>query len=236
MKTLKALLEDVRAFNLDTDEELDLDALADLDLDSLLGGEYQDDDGSDVVGGLDFSYLANLALDGEPFEFGDKALGDDALGDDALGDDALGDDALGDDGGYELGGESADDFTFDVGDEVLNADEEEQDFDDMSQNQADDIATNDPDAADSNPDFQGEIRTVRGANLVFKRKMSDGNFEELWIYNVGNDIKRETQIRRAILAGTDIDPGAQESKDGQQRADTSTTGNVQFLHIVGLPQ
>lgn len=106
----------------------------------------------------------------------------------------------------------------------------------MSQNRADDIATNDPDAADSNQDFQGEIRTVRGANLVFKRKMDDGNFEELWIYNVGNDIKRETQIRRAILAGTDIDPGSQESKDGQQRADTSTAGNVQFLHIVGLPQ
>lgn len=231
MKTLKALLEDVRAFNLDTDEELDLDALADLDLDSLLGGEYQDDDGSDVVGGLDFSDLANLVLDDEPFEFGDKSL--------ELSD--LGDDAIGDGGGYELGGgeeggESADDFAFDVGDEVLNSDEEEQDFDDMSQNQADDIATNDPDAADSNQDFQGEIRTVRGANLVFKRKMDDGNFEELWIYNVGNDIKRETQIRRAILAGTDIDPGSQESKDGQQRADTSTAGNVQFLHIVGLPQ
>lgn len=231
MKTLKALLEDVRAFNLDTDEELDLDALADLDLDSLLGGEYQDDDSSDVVGGLDFSDLANLALDDEPFEFGDESLELDALGDESIGDG----------GGYELGGgeeggESADDFAFDVGDEVLNSDEEEQDFDDMSQNQADDIADNDPDAADQNADFQGEIRTVRGANLVFKRKMDDGNFEELWIYNVGNDIKRETQIRRAILAGTDIDPGAQESKDGQQRADTSTTGNVQFLHIVGLPQ
>jgi hypothetical protein len=94
MKTLKALLEDVRAFNLDTDEELDLDALADLDLDSLLGGEYQDDDGSDVVGGLDFSDLANLVLDDEPFEFGDKSL--------ELSD--LGDDAIGDGGGYELGG------------------------------------------------------------------------------------------------------------------------------------
>ncbi len=76
----------------------------------------------------------------------------------------------------------------------------------------------------------------KAASLIFKRKMEDGNFEELWIYNVGNDIKRETQIRRAILAGTDVDPGSQESKDGSQRADTSTLGNVQFLHIVGLPQ
>lgn len=231
MKTLKALREEVRAFNLDTDEELDLDALADLDFDSLLGGEYQDDNGGDVVDGLDFSDLVNLSLDDEPFEFDDKSFEIDSLGDEAIDDE----------GGYDLDGgeegeEAPDDFAFDVGDEVLNSDEEEQDFDDMSQNQADDIADNDPDAANSNADFQGEIRTVRGANLVFKRKMEDGNFEELWIYNVGNDIKRETQIRRAILAGTDIDPGSQESKDGQQRANTSTTGNVQFLHIVGLPQ
>ncbi len=227
MKTLKALLEDVRAFNLDTDEELDLDALADLDLDSLLGGEYQDDDGSDVVGGLDFSDLSNTPLDDEPLEFGDESLDLTGLGDEAL-------DAAGDLGAE--GGETPEDFAFDIGDEVLNDDEAEEDFDDMSQNQADDIADNDPDAPDQNADFQGEIRTIRGANLVFKRKMDDGNFEELWIYNVGNDIKRETQIRRAILAGTDIDPGSQESKDGQQRADTSTAGNVQFLHIVGLPQ
>jgi hypothetical protein len=222
MKTLKALLEDVRAFNLDTDEELDLDALADLDLDSLLGGEYSDD-GSDVSG-LDFSSLADMSLDDEPLEFGDEAMDLESLGDDAINDAGLD------------GEENPEDMAFDVGDEVLNSDEEEKDFDNMSQNQADDIADGDPDAEDQNADFQGEIRTVRGANLVFKRKMDDGNFEELWIYNVGNDIKRETQIRRAILAGTDIDPGAQESKDGQQRADTSTTGNVQFLHIVGLPQ
>lgn len=230
MKTLKALLEDVRAFNLDTDEELDLDSLADLDLDALLGGEYSDD-GSDVMGGLDFSSLADISLDDEPLEFGDEDM-------DLTG---LGDEAIEDGGGFDLGGgpeggENPEDFAFDVGDEVLNSDEEEQDFDDMSQNQADDIANGDPDAEDENADFQGEIRTVRGANLVFKRKMDDGNFEELWIYNIGNDIKRETQIRRAILAGTDIDPGAQESKDGQQRADTSSAGNVQFLHIVGLPQ
>lgn len=231
MKILKALLEDVRAFNLDTDEELDLDALADLDLDALLGGEYLDD-GSDVVGGLEFSDLANLSLDDEPLEFGDESFDLTDLGDDAIDD---GEDGF-DLGGETEGDETPEDFSFDVGNEVLNSDEAEDDFEDISQNQADDISDNDSDVADQNTDFQGEIRTVRGANLVFKRKMDDGNFEELWIYNVGNDIKRETQIRRAILAGTDIDPGAQESKDGQQRANTSTTGNVQFLHIIGLPQ
>ena len=29
--------------------------------------------------------------------------------------------------------------------------------------------------------FQGNIRTVAGADLVYKRKTEDGNFEELWI-------------------------------------------------------
>jgi hypothetical protein len=86
-----------------------------------------------------------------------------------------------------------------------------------------------------NSDFQGTIRTVAGANLVYKRKGTDGNYEELWIYNVGNDIKKETQIRRAILAGTDIMPSQRESEDGTQSSDTFTIGNVQYLNIFGLP-
>lgn len=85
------------------------------------------------------------------------------------------------------------------------------------------------------PDFEGDIRTVTGANLVYKRKQEDGNFEELWIYNVGNDIKKETTIRRAILAGTDIVPSQRESEDGTQHAETTTLGNVQYLKISGLP-
>ena len=66
--------------------------------------------------------------------------------------------------------------------------------------------------------------------------MENGNFEELWVYNVGNDMKRETQIRRAILAGTDINPSTQESEDGNQYSETSSMGNIQFLHIIGMPQ
>lgn len=227
MKTLKSLLENVRAFNLDTDEELDLDSLADIDLDSLLGGDYIDSDsGSDEMS-IDFSNLDDLGgidLNDDTFSFGDEELNVDELGSESIADA---------DSGAGGGGE---DFDFDVGSIDLNDEEADLDFDDMSQNQADDIADEDPNAAEGDGDFQGEIRTVRGANLVFKRKMEDGNFEELWIYNIGNDIKRETQVRRAILAGTDVDPGSQESKDGSQRAETSTTGNVQFLHIVGLPQ
>ena len=83
--------------------------------------------------------------------------------------------------------------------------------------------------------YQGNIRTVAGADLVYKRKTEDGNFEELWIYTVGNDIRKETQIRKAILAGTDIVPSQRESEDGEQRSETTTLGNVQYLKINGIP-
>lgn len=91
------------------------------------------------------------------------------------------------------------------------------------------------DDEDGNPDYQGNIRTVTGANLVYKRKQEDGNYEELWIYNVGDDVKKEMQIRRAILAGTDIAPNQRESDDGTQREETTTLGNVQYLKVTGLP-
>lgn len=91
----------------------------------------------------------------------------------------------------------------------------------------------DPSEKDAN--FQGNIRTVAGANLVYKRRHEDGNFEELWIYNVGDDIAKESKLRRAILAGTDIPSNSTESDDGNQQSSTDTVGNVQFLHITGLP-
>ena len=85
-------------------------------------------------------------------------------------------------------------------------------------------------------DFQGLIRTIRGACLVFKRKSQNGTFDELWVYNVGDNLKQETVIRKAILAGTDVDPNTQMSDDGTQKAKTYTVGNVQFLNISGLVQ
>lgn len=88
---------------------------------------------------------------------------------------------------------------------------------------------------EEDPDFQGVIRTVTGACLVYKRKTEENNYEELWVYNVGGrDIKPEMKIRNSILAGTDVDPKTQKSEDGQQTADTISVGNVQFLHIKGL--
>jgi hypothetical protein len=94
----------------------------------------------------------------------------------------------------------------------------------------------DQDQEAGNPDLQGQIRSVTGAVLVYKRQNQDGTYNELWIYTVGKDVKSEFAIRRAILSGTDIDPNKQESDDGSQRANTSTVGNVQFIQITGLPQ
>jgi len=89
---------------------------------------------------------------------------------------------------------------------------------------------------EEDPNFQGTIRTVKGACLVYKRKESANTFEELWVYSVDNrNIKVENDIRNTILAGTDIDPHTQRSPEGDQKASTESVGNVQFLHITGLP-
>ena len=86
----------------------------------------------------------------------------------------------------------------------------------------------------SNPDKEGLIRTVRGAYMVYKRATAEGNFEELWLYNMGN-VKTQTHIRNAILAGTDIDPITLRSPTNDQTADVWSKGNVQYLHVNGLP-
>lgn len=89
---------------------------------------------------------------------------------------------------------------------------------------------------EENPDFQGTIRTVPGACLVYKRKEASNSFEELWIYSIDDrNIKYENDIRSTILAGTDIDPNTERSPEGDQSSKTTTVGNVQFLHITGLP-
>jgi hypothetical protein len=92
------------------------------------------------------------------------------------------------------------------------------------------------DEQSGDPDLQGQIRSVTGAALIYKRQNQDGTYNELWIYTVGKDVKAEYAIRRAILSGTDVDPNTQESDDGTQRANTRTVGNVQFIQITGLPQ
>ena len=82
---------------------------------------------------------------------------------------------------------------------------------------------------------EGVIRTVKDAHLVYKRKNEEGTFDELWIYNISNDMKDELKIRRAILAGTDIPPKKTKSEDKTQSYSLTTLGNAQLLYITGLP-
>lgn len=114
-------------------------------------------------------------------------------------------------------------------------DELESSLDDESGFEEDEVSGEEPEE-ESDPDFQGTIRTVPGACLVYKRKENSNTFEELWIYSTSErNIRYENEIRGSILAGTDVDPNTERSPDGDQRARTTTAGNVQFLHITGLP-
>lgn len=88
-------------------------------------------------------------------------------------------------------------------------------------------------AATDDPNRQGTIRTVHKAHLVYKREGDDG-FEELWVYNIGS-LKDELDVRKAILAGTDIKPGNATSDDGSQTYKIWSAGNAEVLHITGLP-
>lgn len=85
------------------------------------------------------------------------------------------------------------------------------------------------------PNRQGEIRTVPGAHLVYKRQADDGTFEELWVYKQGEKFQDEIDIRRDVLAGTDIPITKTSSEDGTQESETWSVGNVQLLSIKGLP-
>jgi ribosome modulation factor len=90
------------------------------------------------------------------------------------------------------------------------------------------------DKASEDPDRQGVIRTVKSAHLVYKRQTEDGTYEELWIYNIGN-MRDELDVRKAILAGTDIPTSKTASPDGTQQYELWSAGNAELLQIRGLP-
>lgn len=90
------------------------------------------------------------------------------------------------------------------------------------------------DKATQDPDRQGVIRKVKGAHLVYKRETEAGTYEELWLYNVA-DIKTDFSVRRAILAGTDININKTQSQDGSQSYKLWSVGNAEMLIISGLP-
>jgi hypothetical protein len=132
--------------------------------------------------------------------------------------------------------EQQDQNNFDINDPSGYSDEELDNHFDDAEDQTGDEGQMSDEGETGDPDLQGQIRSVTGAVLVYKRQNQDGTYNELWIYTVGKDVKAEYAIRRAILSGTDVDPNKQESDDGTQRANTSTVGNVQFIQITGLPQ
>lgn len=90
------------------------------------------------------------------------------------------------------------------------------------------------DQATEDPDRQGLIRNVKNAHLVYKRQDDDGTYEELWAYKVGS-LRDELDIRKAILAGTDIPINQMQSPDGKQVYHLWSSGNIEMLHIKGLP-
>lgn len=116
------------------------------------------------------------------------------------------------------------DDSFDFEDEEMQGSEDDLDYSGTGSDK------------ESNPDYQGQLRSVTGANLVYKRQTQDGTYDELWIYSIGKDMASEFAIRKAILSGTDIDPNTQESDDGSQHSKSITLGNIQFISISGLPQ
>lgn len=90
------------------------------------------------------------------------------------------------------------------------------------------------DQNEEDPNRQGLIRKVDGAHLVHKRQSPEGSYEELWIYRLGR-AGQDDKIRKAILAGTDIDPETGYSEDNQQYYEVWTAGNAQMVKIFGLP-
>ncbi|KKN44123.1 hypothetical protein LCGC14_0696500, partial [marine sediment metagenome] len=88
---------------------------------------------------------------------------------------------------------------------------------------------------EDDPNKQGMIRTVPGAHLIYKRSNTEGNFEELWIFHISPGVRDEMDIRREVLAGTDIHPEQTRSEDGSQNVEMWAAGNALLMKITGLP-
>lgn len=88
---------------------------------------------------------------------------------------------------------------------------------------------------EQDPNRAGVIRYVKGAHLVYKREQEDGTYEEMWIYNSG-EFKKDMEVKKAIIAGTDIPPNATRSHDGSQEVHMWSAGNADIVLIKGLPQ
>lgn len=214
MYFLQEVLRGVKRVDDDNDEM----SMADIpdDLDISFGDDIPDADQDENFA----DDLGDDALDAFAHEFG---AGDD-LPDDAelMGDDPSEDPMAGVQDPSTTSDESRDPFG--AGDVDLEGDDAQDDIDNI------DVIAHD---ATDDPNRQGTIRAVKKAHLVYKREGDDG-FEEMWVYNVGS-LKDELDIRKAILAGTDIKPGKTVSDDGSQTYSIWSAGNAEVLRITGLP-
>jgi hypothetical protein len=84
------------------------------------------------------------------------------------------------------------------------------------------------------PNFQGWIRSVKGATLVYKRKELDGTFTEMWIIDTSLYYPHVQKIIKKILGGAGIQPGRTVSEDGQVRAEIRKFGNAKVIKITGM--
>lgn len=112
---------------------------------------------------------------------------------------------------------------------------EDDNEDDISNDDSDDEMSEEDPEEDEDPNRQGVIRVVQHAHLVYKRKDEEGSYDELWLYKMGDGVNDELEVRRSILAGTDIDKGKTQSDDGIQKLELWSSGNIQMLLITGLP-
>jgi len=87
-----------------------------------------------------------------------------------------------------------------------------------------------------NPNRQGVIRVIDNAHLVYKRQNDNGMFDELWQYNTTKDFSNSLDIKKDILAATDILPRTNQSEDGVQKYSLRTLGDIQYMKITNLPQ
>lgn len=204
--------------DLDSDEETKGEVALDSDLTGLdFSDEMENSDEMDDGDIPDFNDIGN-----ENYITDDMDMSDEDYDAYVSGGDLLKQGSMDDIGNDESMGDESDEMDFDSGE---MGDEDMEDMGDDMEGEE-----------DEDPDFQGTIRTVKGACLVYKRRDEGTNlYTELWAYTMDkNDAQHVNKARRAILAGTDIKPNTNYNDEGTQSCEQTNAGNVIFLKISGL--
>lgn len=120
---------------------------------------------------------------------------------------------------------------------TIDPQSDEQQMGDAEHSFGDDETPQTP-GEEQDPDRQGNIRTIKGAHLVYKRKSENNLYDELWIFKQNQMDQWTTHTYDAILAGTDIPKGKENSEDGTQSVERYEVGDPQntlvFVEIKGL--